>query len=308
MDATGLGLWEWNVRTGELTWNARNRELFGIGHADALSIGDYPELVHPDDRDLVRSAYRTASERPDDADFSVEHRCRPGPDGKSRWVLSRGRVMKDAEGVRLVVGSNLDITDRKTAEARRSVLLRELGHRAKNGIVVLMTIVTQTAKSAKSVKDFEDLLLARLTALAESQDLVTHTEGRSLRVGDLIDRALKPFDTSRFDIDARLRDAPLASESAVAMALLLHELSTNAVKYGALSSRAGRVTLAFDVAEGQARLRWVETGGPPVTPPNRRGFGSRLLEIALRNDGGRVTPRFAPDGFEADIHFPLAAP
>lgn len=306
MDATGLGLWEWDVRTGALVWNERNYELFGVAHRDPLTIQDYPELVHPDDREIVGEAYRDASDRPEGGIFSVEQRTRPGADGKSRWILTRGRVLKDADGVRTVVGSNLDITDRKTAEERRSLVLRELAHRAKNGIVIMMTIVAQTAKSATGVKDFEQVLMARLQSMADSQDLVTQATGRSLRFGDLLDRALTPFDPGRFDIDPQLGEINISNEMVVAMALLLHELSTNAVKYGALSAPAGRVKLALDSGGEKARLAWVEMGGPEVRPVTRKGFGTRLLDISLRNNGGHVVARFEPAGFQADIHFPIA--
>lgn len=307
VDATGLGLWELDVRTGQMIWNARNRELFGVTHDRPLTIDEYAELVHPDDRQLVQEAYRRAAEGPEDAHFSVEHRSRPGPEGKWRWILTRGRLLKDADGVRMAVGSNLDINDRKTAEERRSLVLRELAHRAKNGIVVMMTIVAQTAKGAASVADFEAVLMARLRSMADSQDLVTQASGRSLRLADLLNRALTPFDTSRFDIDPQLKEINISNEMVVAMALLLHELSTNAVKYGALSAPSGRVKLGLAKAAGEkARLHWKEVGGPEVKPLARRGFGTRLLDISLRSNGGHVVARFEPAGFQADIHFPLA--
>ncbi|HKP78955.1 MAG TPA: HWE histidine kinase domain-containing protein [Phenylobacterium sp.] len=307
LEATGLGLWEWDVRAGELTWNDRNRELFDVDHGRPLSIQDYAELVHPDDRELARQTYREVSERPDGGVFSVEHRTRPGADGKSRWLLMRGRVITDAGGVRMAVGSNLDITDRKTAEERRSLVLRELAHRAKNGILVMMTIVEQTAKGVTTVAEFKSVLMARLQSMADSQDLVTQASGRSLRLADLLDRALTPFDPSRFDIDPQLNEINISNEMVVAMALLLHELSTNAVKYGALSAPAGRVRLGLAHKAGEkARLNWMEVGGPEVKPVTRKGFGTRLLDISLRNNGGHVEARFEPTGFQADIHFPVA--
>lgn len=306
VEAAGLGLWEWDVRSGELTWNARNRELFGVEPDRPLTIADYPELVHPDDRDLVRDAYRRASEGPQDALFSMEHRTRPTAEARPRWILSRGRLLKDASGVVRAVGSNLDITDRKSAEERRSLVLRELAHRAKNGILVMMSFVAQTAKGVDTVEDFKAVLMARLQSMADSQDLVTQTSEGSLRLGDLLGRALTPFDPSRFDIDPRLGELRISNDMVIAMALLLHELSTNAVKYGALSAPAGRVKLEQIPDDGpNAHLRWSETGGPKVNPPSRRGFGTRLLDISLRNNGGHVVARFEPQGFEADICFPV---
>ena len=91
VDATGIGLWEWDVRTGALTWNARNRELLGVAHAESLTIHDFPGMVHPDDLELLRTAYREASEKPEGGDLLCEYRTAPGADGKSRWLQQRGR-------------------------------------------------------------------------------------------------------------------------------------------------------------------------------------------------------------------------
>lgn len=306
IDVTGLGLWEWDVPTGGLTWNARNRELFGVPEDRALTIQDYAGLVHPDDRDLVRETYRRTSDNPDGGDFVMEHRTAFEPEGKARWVQARGRVMMDAAGVRRVVGTTLDITDRKTAEERRSLVLRELAHRAKNGILVMMTIVAQTARGAKSVKELEEVLTARLRSMAESQELVTDAAGGPLPLENLLGRALEPFDLDRFDVDPRLGSISVPSEMVVSMALLLHELGTNAVKYGALSVPSGRVKLDPGPGpEGHAVVCWTEAGGPLVRPMSRKGFGMRLLEISLRNNGGRVEGSFDPSGFKAQIDFPI---
>lgn len=306
LDATGLGLWEWDVRSGELSWNDRNRELLGVDHAGALTIQDFAAMVHPDDLELLRTAYLEAAARPDGGDLLFEYRTKPGPDGKSRWLQQRCRVLKDAAGVHRVVGATLDVTDRKTAEERRGLVLSELAHRSRNGILLLMSLVAQTAREATSVKDLERVLMARLQALADCQDLLTQAGGRSLLLGDLLDRGLSPFDVARFSVGPDVREISVSGGMVVSLALLIHELATNAVKYGALSAASGSVSLRRTKApERYAHLEWVETGGPAVSPPTRRGFGSRLLDISLRNDDGRVEPRFEPQGFRADIHFPL---
>lgn len=306
VDAAGLGVWEWDVRKGALTWNDRNRELLGITHDRPVVIDDYLGQVHPDDLEAVQATYREAADRPEGGELICEFRTPPGPDGASRWLQQRARVVKDAEGVRRVVGATLDITDRKTAEQRRSLVLRELAHRAKNGFMIMMTIVSQTARNATDVKAFADVLKARLHAMVDCQELVTQVAGRSLPLGDLLGRALTPFDANRFDIGPGVREIQVANDAVVAVALLIHELATNAVKYGALSSTTGRVRLSvLDAPQGHVHLRWQEQGGPPVTAPSSRGFGTRLLDVSLRNNGGRVEAHFDPEGFRADIHFPM---
>ncbi len=308
VDATGLGLWEWDPRGGSLNWTDRNRELFGLESGEPVSIQRYmDELVHPDDRDAIAASYQAAADKPEGGHFLIEHRTRVEPDGKPRWLQARGRVVKDAEGVRLVVGATLDISERKAAEERRALLMGELAHRAKNGILVMMAIVAQTARGVQTVEDFETVLTARLKAMADSQDLVTASGGRPVQLADVVATTLTPFDASRFDVDEGLAEVTVAGEVAVALGLLLHELSTNAVKYGALSKPSGRVVIRRDGGDaGETVLKWTERGGPEVTIGKRKGFGSRLLDVALRPQGGKVEAAFDPKGFRADIAFPNA--
>jgi two-component sensor histidine kinase len=151
--------------------------------------------------------------------------------------------------------------------------------------------------------------MARLQAMADSQDLVTASGGQPVRLADVVAKTLTPFDATRFEVDASLAELTIAGEVAVGLGLLLHELSTNAVKYGALSKPTGRVAIQrVDGRPGQTVLKWAEAGGPEVRPGKRKGFGSRLLEVSLRTQGGKVEPAFDRSGFRADIHFPIAEP
>lgn len=308
VDATGLGFWDWDVRSGVLLWSDRNRQMFGVGPDEPLTIERYRELVHPDDRPLLREVYAKMDEQPGNGDFVFEHRTAFQPDSRTRWVQARGRMVKDDDGVRLMVGTSLDISARKASEERRALLMGELAHRAKNGILVMMAIVAQTGRSALSVKEFSDVLTARLQAMADNQDLVTASGGRPVQLADVVAKTLTPFDASRFDVDDSLGEVTIPGELAASLGLLLHELSTNAVKYGALSSPAGRVAIRRGTGRaGQTMIAWAERGGPAVVERSRKGFGSRLLEIALRPQGGKVESRFDPAGFQADIHFPAAS-
>lgn len=305
LEASGLGMWEWDVRTDAVTWNRRNRELFGVTHDRPLTIDDYRELVHPDDREMLSAAYREAAGEPDGGSFLLEYRTAPDAEKQSRWVQQRGRVLKDADGVALTVGVTLDVTDRRTAEERRGLVLSELAHRSRNGVLLLMSLVAQTAREASSVGEMETVLTGRLQALADCQDLLTQSGGRSLSMGDFLDRALIPFDPSRFEVGPRVRTIRVAGSLVTAVALLVHEMATNAVKYGALSTPEGIVSLRLvSDKDREVCLEWAERGGPRVAPPTRRGFGSRMLDISLRSDGGRVEPRFDPAGFRAEIRFP----
>ena len=305
VEATGLGFWEWDIAAGEVTWSDRNKAPYGLAPDDPVTVERYLELVHPDDVDAVREAFQSARDRPSGGDYSIEHRV-AGADGRQRWILTHGRVATDADGeAQLVVGTSLDITERKAAEERRSLLMGELAHRAKNGIAVVMAIVSQTARGQETVEGFQELLMARLQAMANSQDLVTASGGRPVGLGDVVDKALSPFGKARVDFDPALSEVTVRGDMAIGMGLLLHEMATNAVKYGALSKRSGRVAIDRETApEGRAAFAWRESGGPPASPPETPGFGTRLLQQVLRPQGGEVTFAFEPQGFRARAEFP----
>jgi PAS domain S-box-containing protein len=305
VEATGLGFWEWDPEADMLIWSERNKALFGLPPDAPLDIARYMELVHPEDLPKLRETY-TSSVASGGGDFQIEHRVQLA-DGGVRWILTHGRVLAKEGKPRLVVGTSLDITARKAAEERRALLLGELAHRAKNGIAVIMAIVKQTARSSDTVAGFEDLLMARLQAMAAAQDLVTMTGGRPVDLAQVARQTLTAFGLPRFELDPAFDGVMIVDEIAVGLGLLLHEMATNAVKYGALSNRSGKVRIVrADTSSGMVVMHWCETGGPPVKPGPRRGFGTRVLEAALRTQGGKVEFAFEPQGFEARIEFPSA--
>jgi PAS domain S-box-containing protein len=304
VEATGLGFWEWDVAAGQLNWSSRNRTLFGLGPDEPVTIQRYLDLVHPDDRDEVRGVFAAARDRPGGGGYTLEHRI-VKPDGETRWVQAHGDIAHDDTGAaRLVVGTSLDITDRKAAEERRALLMGELAHRAKNGIAILMAIVSQTARGQESVEEFLELIMSRLQAMADSQDLVTEAGGQAVPLANVVARALTPFGLARFDCDPAMGEVTVRGDMAIGMGLLLHEMATNAVKYGALSTAGGRIALTLDAApDERAAFVWREGGGPPVSPPTKPGFGTRLLQMVLRPHGGEVSFAFEPDGFRARAEF-----
>lgn len=306
VEATGLGLWEWDLRADRLTFTDRNRAIYGLAPGAEVDIDGYMQMVHNKDRDGLHQAYLAARDMSGGGEFSHEYRVFR-TDREPIWVQTSGRVICDEGGPMQVVGTTLDITARRKAEENRELVLGELGHRAKNGLSIVMALVSQTARNAPSVAAFEAILTARLQSMADSQTLVTTSGGRPPLLSDLVDLVLKPFDLSRFDLDEGLSKVGLTPDMALALALLLHEMATNALKYGALSATGGRVAIGCAFARpGHAVMAWEERGGPPVSLSNKLGFGSRLLQAALRNQGGGVEARFDPHGFNARLEFPIA--
>jgi PAS domain S-box-containing protein len=306
VEAAGLGFWEWEVGTGKVTWSEHNKALYGLAPEAEVSVQRYLDMVHPEDVESVRAAFLATRDKPEGGDYSIEHRI-VTPTGEQRWIAAHARVANDAAGAaQLVVGTSLDITARKAAEERRALLMGELAHRAKNGIAILMAIVSQTARGQETVEGFLEVIMARLQAMADSQDLVTESGGRPVALSDVIGQALKPFDPARVSVDPAMAEVTLRGDMAIGTGLLLHEMATNAVKYGALSNSGGRVAVALEAApDGRAAFSWRESGGPPSGSPNKPGFGTRLLQQVLRPQGGEVTFAFEPEGFQARVEFPL---
>jgi PAS domain S-box-containing protein len=304
VEAAGLGLWEYDVREGRSVWSDRSKALYGLPPEAEIDFDTwFGDLVHPDDRADMAATYAAALERLDGT-FSVEHRT-VAPDGTVRWVLAHGRVVRDEMGPVKVLGTALDITERQAAEERRRLLVNELAHRSKNGLAMIMAIIQQSARTSETVKEYEARLVSRIGAMARSQDLVTEGVG-PLTLGEIFGSALEPFDPARFQVDPALADHDVNADVALMVALLIHELGTNATKYGALSAPQGRIELSSAPARpGMVAVLWRETGGPPVTPPARTGFGARLIGAALRTYGGLARAQYLVSGLEALLEFPV---
>ena len=304
VEATGLGFFDYDIREDRSVWSPRTRELYGLSPDVELTLDKwFEDHIHPDDRAGMEAAYEAALQT-EDGVFSLEHRA-VTPDGKVRWLLAHCRVLRDEAGPLSILGTVLDITERREAEERLRLTTQELAHRAKNGLSMMLAIVAQSARSAASVDELETMISGRIRAMSRAQDLITG-EARGVPLARLVTAAVEAFDKRRIVIDADLGEAQLSGTLAFSLTLLLHELGTNATKYGALSNSAGRVRISRqDGPSGRVALVWRERGGPPVSPPTHQGFGAKLMQIALKPQGVTVT-RFAPEGFEATLAFPAA--
>jgi PAS domain S-box-containing protein len=229
-------------------------------------------------------------------------------DGSRLWMMFTGRRLDDDE---LVVEYCIDISDRKRAEMERELLSRELSHRVKNVFAVIQSLATQTAGRMQSVDTFREAFLGRLHALAHAHSMLLETDWRSIALDTLVENAVEAYRVDRPDvIDVEGELVSLAPKQGLGLSLVLHELGTNAVKYGALSHRDGRLRVFWrkekDRENTRVRLRWEERGGPRVAPPTEKGFGSVLIERACRFQlNSSVELDYATEGLTCQIVFPL---
>lgn len=211
-----------------------------------------------------------------------------------------------------MAGVSLDITERKRSEDRRQLLINELNHRVKNTLASVQAIARQTLRTSPDLAGFQEAFEARLLALSQTHNLLTERHWRSASLLAMLAAELRPHGGARdprFTVEGD-GDLHLQPKAAVALGMAMHELATNAAKYGALSTPTGRITLRAHRTrrDGQRRLvlDWIETGGPPVPTPSRRGFGARLLEEGLAGElAGDVRLEYRPEGLCCRMELPL---
>jgi PAS domain S-box-containing protein len=276
------------------TWNRGAERLFGYQAEDV--IGKPITILIPADRqdeepeilNRVRRGerivhYETVRQRKDGGLLDISLTVSPVEDADGR-IIGASKVARD-------------ITERRRAEAHKDLLLNEMKHRVKNTLATVQALAMQTLRSTPG--DELAMFVARLHALAGVHELLTHQDWTRARVGDIVRRALKPFqEKHQQHILIEGADAPsLDANRAVLLSMAIHELATNAARYGALSDDSGQVRIAWELLpDERLRLRWHESGGPPVTPPERKGFGSKLIEGALRAELGAARFEFAHEG------------
>jgi len=200
-------------------------------------------------------------------------------------------------------GVDIDVTDRKRMEEQQKLLVAELNHRVKNVIASIQSIATQSLGDGRPLQAAREAFLSRLKALAHTHSLLTESEWRGARLSALIQDELKPYGQhARFVGE----DLVLAPRAALVVGLLLHELATNAAKHGALTATSGQVEVAWRTNGNRFHLTWDESGGPAVSPPARRGFGSELLERAVAHElQGQAVLEFASPGVRYKLDAPI---
>jgi PAS domain S-box-containing protein len=291
---------------GKLTsWNPGAERLFGYASAGVLG-RSFSLLLNTEDRRAgvleqeLAHVLNTASKR--------DERWLVREDGSQFWALSITEAVSDEAGrPRGVVKVIRDETERKRFEERQFLLMSELNHRVKNTLATVQSIASQTLRGSTDPQQFAENFEARLQALSRAHNLLTRRNWESAEVTDLVrDQLMLDGDLDRITVEGP--SALLPPNSAVALSLVLHELGTNARKYGALASPTGRLDIHWRIVASASMLHmdWAESGGPPVAEPQKRGFGTRLIEKSLGGVGGSAELRFNTDGLHCAIQLPLS--
>jgi two-component sensor histidine kinase/PAS domain-containing protein len=310
MIASDMGTWRYTTVDNICVYDENAQRLYGLTEARFLHDKDGVEAkFHPADRALMWARVTKALDPEGDGRYDVEYRVKQ-LDGSWRWLSAWGLVEFEGQGAErrpvAIAGASRDLSERKQAEELQRLLGNELNHRVKNTLATVQSIVNQTLRGADDTETARTTLNARIVALAEAHDLLTDRSWAGADLADLAARAVAPFASGQIALVGPSVD--VSPSQVLALSLALHELATNAAKYGALSRPEGRVELRWEVQAGRLNLSWRESGGPRVVPPTRRGFGSRLIEHALGRDlDGKTRLEFAPEGVRCSIMALLAA-
>ena len=310
LQAARLGRWDHHPATGERFYDTRAREILNLGPGDDNSTLALLPKVHPEDRERVAAELARVLEPGRTGPFSMEYRI--GDASSVRWVSSVGRTLFEDGVCTRFFGVMEDVTERRVSEEQRAFLTAELNHRVKNILSLAQAVADSTLRTAADLPQARAALSGRLQALSRAHDVLLSEQWRAAPLGETAEAALRAsgMDLSRVELDGPRVE--LASRPALQLALALHELATNAAKYGALSNDTGRVALVWTVeGEGPAArliLSWTERGGPPVTEPARRGFGWRVIVRSVEEAfAGPVELAYAAAGLRWTVSGPLSA-
>ncbi|MGV8936247.1 MAG: sensor histidine kinase [Allorhizobium sp.] len=300
IEAAGVAMWAWNVDTDQLQMDESAYALWGVAKHSGVLFDDLSAHIHPSDRDRVKAAF--VATRAILGAYEIDFRIMHGDE--IRWISARGQGDDSALVGRIMFGVFLDVTGRKQAEEGHELLAGEMSHRVKNLLSIASGLTQITSRSASTTADMAKQLTERLMALGRAHDLVRPIpgeEGKAALLGDLFSVLLAPYD----DLGAfsgRIRVAVprmgVGEKAVTTLAMVVHELATNSVKYGALSVETGILDVSCTSEDESIQIVWTEQGGPAVSdakqPP---GFGSKLVERSLSGQlGGTIAYDWLDDG------------
>lgn len=310
VEAAGVALWAWNVDDDRFTMDERGFQLWGLTWGEDVTFEQLSEHIHPADRDRVRAAF--AATRAVLGPYETDFRILIGND--VRWIAARGQGQDVGIVGRTMFGVFLDVTHRKQAEEGHELLAGEMSHRVKNLLAIASGLTQITSRTTSSTQEMARELIQRLSALGRAHDLVRPLpdgQGSAALLGDLLAVLLAPYD----DLGAfsgRIRVAVermgVGEAAATSLAMVVHELATNSLKYGALSSDSGTLDVSTQADGQKLSLIWMERGGPQVhAPPASEGFGSKLVRHSIyRQLGGEIEHNWSEGGLVVTVQLSRA--
>jgi PAS domain S-box-containing protein len=305
LEAARMAVWQYDVASSSVVLNPGLTQLLGFDPDANTNMEDVGARFHPDDMKLVREAGQRAAAAGEDY-FETEFRCL-WPGGEVRWFMVRAQITRDESGRRGALGILMDINERKIAEQRLHLLAREVDHRANN----LLTVVQSTIalSDASSAEDLKEVLSGRVFALALAHQLLAEGRWEGADLRRIVEEEVRPYvlGDARSRVSLEGPQVALTPQNAQSVGMAIHELATNAAKYGALSTPNGLVRVTWHLSDHGAELalQWEEAGGPQVLPPSRRGLGMTMLERAFVSNGGVTAFEWRPSGLVCRLHVAL---
>ena len=302
--AGNMGAWDWDLVTGSISWDEGQHAIYGVTPGEfAVTPENIKVLVWPEDWEPLQRGMQAMLKHgtPHQAEFRVRR-----PNGEVRWCTSTAAASTNGAGaVVRISGVTMDITERKEAEERQALLAREVDHRAKNAMAIVQSIVRLT--KATTTHDYIAIIEGRIKALSRAHALLSSSRWQGANLDKLVDEELAPYRTSHADrIDVGGPRVLLEPTMAQTLALSLHELATNAAKYGAFSSAAGKLSVHWELRDETLQLHWRETGGPETHKPVKTGFGTQIITGSIeRQLGGQAKFEWLPAGLSCVLTIPF---
>ncbi|WP_434063351.1 PAS domain S-box protein [Ochrobactrum quorumnocens] len=306
VNVANIGYWTSDLTTGKVTGSAECRRIFGFDENEHIHFDQIMDMVVLEDRMAVQQQTEeaVATGKPYCMEYRIVNRA-----GETIWVETRAKALLGEQPT--LLGVMLDVTERKQTEADKALVTREISHRFKNSMAMVQSIANQTLRNASNSEQASQLFNERLHALAQAHDMLLQEDWGGATIRQISDMALAPFNKT-FGNRIRMSGPSLfvSDRVTVSLSLGLYELATNAVKYGALSNEHGGVDFSWNIVDDQGQkkfqMRWVETDGPSITRPSRRGFGQRLLRLVLAKElKAQCDIDFAPSGLTINVLAPI---
>ncbi len=321
LEAADLGTWQIDLDKNLITWDEGTCALYHLPHNGlfSLTLEEAWKMIHPDDVEDVKARIAAAAAAAPGSEGKYDSQYRAVlPDGRLRWFRSHGQALYSNEGgahrAVTLYGVVSDITERHALEEAQRLLTRELNHRVKNLFAIANGMVSMTARTAKDPKEMANALRGRLSALSRAHELVQPVSagekgaGPDVELARLIEAVLEPYRQSgQNKIEIEGPSVLVGSNTTTSLALVLHELATNAAKYGCLSCPEGELSIRWSVQDENVDLRWGEACGPRIeSPPTFEGFGTQLSQRSITGQlGGTLDRNWRPEGLRVHITLPL---